>query len=70
MSENKNIPEIELNDEALDEASGGLVLQYKCGGGCNRQYYGRVPFYVGNTPYCANCYAKYRENNKPYERRG
>lgn len=70
--ENKKIenPIPELEDEALDQAAGGGYYnpnfdEYDCKGGCGGHYYGRVPYYVGNQPYCLNCYAEYMKNRQP-----
>ena len=59
----------ELADETLDRAAGGFGYnpnfeEYDCKGGCGGHYYGRVPYSVGNQPYCANCYAEYMKNQR------
>ncbi len=69
----KTIESAALDDEALEQAAGGgfynpIFEEYDCKGGCGGHYYGRVPYLVGNQPYCANCYAEYMKNLRPGER--
>ena len=62
MADDKKLTDKELTDEQANEAAGGLGSNgYQCQGGCGRTYYGKVPFYVNNRPYCVNCYAKYQQ---------
>lgn len=62
MADEKKIKNEELTDEQANEAAGGLGLErYKCQGGCGREYFGKVPFYVNGKAYCVNCYGKYQQ---------
>lgn len=64
MTDDKKLTDKELTDEQANEAAGGLGSNgYQCQGGCGRTYYGKVPFYVNNRPYCANCYAEYQQSH-------
>ena len=70
MEDEKKIKKEELRDEQANAAAGGSGSNvYQCQGGCGRRYFGRVPFYVNNKPYCVNCYGKYQqEKNTTFAR--
>ncbi len=65
MTDEKKLKDELITDEQANEAAGGLGFApgYKCEGGCNKSYDGRIPHMVGSKPYCANCYAKYMNSH-------
>ena len=57
-----------LTDEQMDEAAGGGGDSgYTCTG-CGRYFWGAVPCWDGNQPYCTGCYNDIRAGYS-YERR-
>ena len=44
-----------LTDEQMDEAAGGGDSGYTCTG-CGGHFWGAVPCWDGNQPYCTGCY--------------